>query len=82
MAGWPNDNTDKYKDALTWSEKVINSGLHSLNPSYSDVFINLIQDKYDTQESIWEIGYKWTGSSDPNYKFGELGNLMGIKQMN
>ena len=80
MAGFPNNNTAKYKDALTWSEKVIQSGFHSLNPDYKQVFINLIQDKYDLKESIWEIGFKATSVADPYYEFGEIGNLNGISQ--
>ena len=80
MAGFPNNKTDKYKDALEWSEKLIQSGFHALNPDYSQVFINLIQDIYDTKESIWEIGFKTTGLTDPYSEYGEVGNLNGIAQ--
>ncbi|MGV8093942.1 MAG: RagB/SusD family nutrient uptake outer membrane protein [Mangrovibacterium sp.] len=80
MAGFPNNKTEKYQDALKWSEKLIQSGLHSLNPDYSQVFINLIQDKYDTNESIWEIGFRTTGATDSYYEFGEMGNTNGIAQ--
>ena len=31
MAGYPVHDTSKYQDALIWAEKVINSGLHTLN---------------------------------------------------
>ncbi len=55
-AGRTNDNT-KYALALKWSEKVITSGLHSLNADYKQVFINYLQDKYDTKESIWEVEF-------------------------
>ncbi|PWJ57748.1 putative outer membrane starch-binding protein [Dyadobacter jejuensis] len=80
MAGFPNNRTEKYADALKWSEKVIQQGFHTLNPDYSQVFINLIQDKYDTKESIWEIGFRTTGASDSYYEFGEMGNTNGIYQ--
>lgn len=80
MAGFPNNKTEKFNDALMWSEKLIQSGLHSLNPSYSQVFINLIQDKYDTKESIWEIGFRTTGLTDSYAEYGEMGNTNGIPQ--
>jgi hypothetical protein len=82
MAGYPNYMTDKYADALFWAEKVINSGYHELNDDYTKVFINLIQDKYDTKESIWEIGYYTTGSTEIYKERGELGVMLGIRQQN
>lgn len=35
MAGFPLNDTAKYKDALEWSKKVINSGEHALNTSFN-----------------------------------------------
>ena len=55
MAGYPLNDVSKYADAKTWCAKVIASGLHSLNPSYSQFFSNLAQNIYDKKESIWEI---------------------------
>lgn len=78
MAGEPNNIQGKYEDALFWAEKVINSGFHSLNPDYSQVFINLIQDKYDTQESIWEVEFFTTGSGEVYDNRGFLGIQNGI----
>jgi hypothetical protein len=46
MAGNPINDVSKYNDAKNWASKVINSGLHDLNPSYTQVFINYAQDKY------------------------------------
>jgi hypothetical protein len=80
MAGFPINKPEKYKDALAWSEKAIQSGQHSLNPDYSQVFINMIQDKYDIKESIWEIGFRWVGNTDTYAEFGEIGNANGINQ--
>ncbi|MGQ8337465.1 RagB/SusD family nutrient uptake outer membrane protein [Sunxiuqinia sp. A32] len=80
MAGFPNNMTEKYQDALYWAEKVINSGLHELNPDYSKVFINLSQDLYDTKESIMEIGYYTTGAGEIYSERGYLGTTMGIRQ--
>ena len=82
MAGNPNNIPGKYQDALFWAEKVINSGLHSLNPDYSNVFINLIQDKYDTRESIWEIEFFTTGAGEIYRNSGSLGVILGIRQNN
>ena len=80
MAGFPNNKVEKYAEALKWSEKVIQSGFHSLNTDYKQVFINMIQDKYDTKESIWEIGYQTTGIADLYWVFGQMGNMNGIAQ--
>ncbi|WP_220392969.1 RagB/SusD family nutrient uptake outer membrane protein [Chitinophaga lutea] len=56
MAGEPLKETARYKDALEYADKVINSGRHSLSPDYKQIFINHSQDKYDLQECIWEVG--------------------------
>jgi hypothetical protein len=55
MAGAPLNDQAKYGDALIYADKVINSGLHSLNPSYQQIFINHSQDIIDSKECIWEI---------------------------
>jgi len=69
MAGKPLDDVSKYEDALLYVNKVIGSGLHSLDPSYSQIFINHTQDTYNLveRECIWEIGMygnKANGSED------------------
>jgi len=79
-AGVPNNKVAKYADALKWAEKVINSGLHALNPDYSQVFINTIQDKYDTKESIWEVELYSIGATDIYKRWGAWGARNGIKQ--
>lgn len=53
-AGQPVNDVSKYADALIWAKKVYDSKLHSLNPDYSQIFVNYIQDKYDIKESIFE----------------------------
>jgi hypothetical protein len=80
-AGFPNNDVAKYTDALKWAEKVINSGLHSLNPDYSQFFINTIQDKYDTRESIWEVELYSTGATDVYRRYGSWGAANGIRQL-
>ncbi len=64
MAGEPLKDVSKYKDASAWAKKVIDDATagHSLNPSYSNVFINYASDKYDTKESIWEVEFRGNGS--------------------
>ena len=56
MAGQPLGDTSRYADALTYANKVITSGKHSLNPDYQQIFINHSQDLYDPKECLWEVG--------------------------
>lgn len=77
MAGNPINDQSKYQDALNWAQKVVASGIHSLNPSYRQVFINLCQNKYDIKESMWEaemLGINNDGMGND----GRLGNTNGI----
>src|SRR5690606_17519146 len=82
MAGNPNHMEGMYKEALKWAEKVIDDGYHELNPDYSQVFVNLIQDKYDTKESIWEVEFFTTGIGEIYENTGSLGVILGIRQSN
>ena len=78
MAGYPLLDKAKYQDALQWATKVQQSGIHSLNPSYSQVFINEAQDIYDIKEAMWEadfIGNDATISQEQ----GRVGNTNGIQ---
>ncbi len=54
MAGAPLRDVSKYADAKLWAGKVIDSGLHSLNPNYKQIFVNHCRDLYDnkTNESF------------------------------
>ncbi|MGF6928702.1 hypothetical protein QFZ48_004202 [Chitinophaga sp. W2I13] len=56
MAGEPLKDVSKYADALTYVDKVIASGKHSLNPDYSAIFINHSKDINEPKECLWEIG--------------------------
>ncbi len=67
-----------FTQALYWSNKVINSGIHSLNPNYSQVFINHCQDIYDIKESMWEVEFYGTGNGNPYPQSGRIGNINGI----
>lgn len=83
MAGNPLNDKEKYKDAIYWARKVMNdtTANHSLNPSYSQVFINYIQDKYDIKESLWEVEF-YGNNSGVFQEGGAVGNLNGIPTKN
>jgi hypothetical protein len=82
-AGFPNNDVAKYAEALKWADKVITSGLHQLNPSYPQVFINTLQNLYDIKESIWEVEFYTTGSGDAYLEYApSLAVSLGITQSN
>jgi hypothetical protein len=72
MAGSPLNDISKYADAKMWASKVIEDteAAHTLNPSYPDIFIKLASDKYDTNESIWEVEFSGNLMDD----YSETGN--------
>lgn len=76
MGGHPLQDKSKFADAKAWAQKVISSGEHSLNPNYSDIFINMISNKYDKKESMWEIDMIDGGSGTAYYS--DLGYLNGL----
>ena len=78
MAGYPLLDKSKYQDALKWATKVQQSGIHSLNPSYSQIFINEAQDIYDIKEAMWEADFIGNDAST-NQEQGRLGNTIGIQ---
>jgi len=82
MAGNPINDVSKYAEARKWALKVMtpdSTGFqHSLNPSYSDVFIKMCQDQYDLHESIWELEYQGNGTDGFN-ETGRVGSNNGIK---
>ncbi|WP_346316201.1 RagB/SusD family nutrient uptake outer membrane protein [Chitinophaga sp. YIM B06452] len=59
-AGAPVNDSRRYADAAKWAREVINSGLHQLNPDYTQVFKLQCKDLYDAtyKESIWEVGFQ------------------------
>ncbi len=61
--GTPVD-VSKYNDAITWANTLISDPNHVLNPDYTQIFKNLLQDKYDTKESIWEAGLYGTNANE------------------
>ncbi len=78
MAGYPVRDQSKYAEASKWAKMVIDDGEagHALNPSFSQIFINYAQDKYDPKESIWEI--EFMGNATGAYTLtGGVGYLNG-----
>ncbi len=79
-AGFPftDDHLPWFKQSLYWSNKVLNAGIHSLNPSYSQVFINHCQNVFDIKESMWEVMFYGTGNGNPYPQLGRVGNINGV----
>ena len=63
QAGIPFNITpkDSYTQAAKFAGDVIASGIHSLNPSFKQVFVNLITDKYDNvyNENLMEVEFAY-----------------------
>ncbi|WP_461484722.1 RagB/SusD family nutrient uptake outer membrane protein, partial [Pedobacter sp.] len=76
-AGYPIADRSKYMEAEKWLNKVIYTGVHSLNPSYRQVFINYAQDTYDIKESIWEVEF-WGDNSTEFQLSGRVGSTFGV----
>lgn len=78
MAGFPLNEPGMYAKAREAAEKVINSGEHALNPSYRQVFINLIQDIYDIKECIFEADFYGTDTGSYTTVAGMVGRNNGV----
>lgn len=70
-----------YKLAMEHAKAVIDSRKHELNPDYSQVFINMISDQYDTQyhESMWEVGFLGDRSTPDKWSNGRIGDVLGLQ---
>lgn len=77
MAGYPANRTEMYAVAAQWAKKVIDSGLHALNPSYEQIFINYAQDVFDIKESMFEVNF-WGDNSGVYSTAGMVGRNIGI----
>lgn len=78
MAGYPLNDASQYEEAKKWAAKVRDSGMHELNPDYSNIFINYAKDEYDIKESIWEVefyGLLSNSSSEYTYYIGARGGI-------
>lgn len=79
MAGAPLNETARYAEAKKWAQLVMTSGIHRLNPDYSNVFIKMCRDEYDTQfrESMWEVEFNKLATGGQEEE-GSLGSINGI----
>lgn len=82
MTGNPINDVSKWKDVAYWSNKVISSGKHELNPNYDQIFINYAKDIYDSKESIWEVEFYGLSETDPSRKVGKVGHNLTIRSDN
>ena len=75
------DKTVFLGKAKKYTSEVISSNLHRLNPSYSQVFINMISDSYDTacHESMWEVEFLGDRSNASLWSNGRIGDVMGLQ---
>lgn len=84
MAGETVKTTNKselFAKAASWAWFVIDSGKHQLNPSYEDLFINMISDQYDKgyNESMWEVEFLGNRTSADLWSNGRIGDLIGLQ---
>ncbi len=78
MAGYPMQKTEMYKKAADQCDIVINDGWHRLNPSYKQVFLNYITNKYDKSESIFEIEFSMMRDQGIR-EDGRIGQINGVQ---
>ena len=64
--------------AKSYARKVIDSGLHELNPDYKDVFMKYLTDEYDIKESILEVEFYGNNTGSYNTLAGCVGQFNGI----
>lgn len=80
MAGEPVKDISKFERASYWAKKVMDDtqAAHRLNPDFSDIFIRYAADKYDYQESIWEVEF-FGNNAGVNQEGGWVGAWIGIR---
>jgi len=75
MAGEPINAPGAYEKAREWSKKIMDDGFHELNPSYSDIFTQLAQEKYDKKEMLFQIAFY---NNDTNRYMASFASNMGF----
>src|SRR5690606_4943192 len=73
VAGNPINDVSRYEEARDWAKKVMDTGVHRLNTSFPQVFINHVRDIYDIEESIWEVEFWGNGTG----VYANLGGYVG-----
>ncbi|RPD39125.1 RagB/SusD family nutrient uptake outer membrane protein [Chitinophaga barathri] len=83
MAGYPLKETARYQEVINWGKKIMQDGAsgHALNPSFSNIFITMAQEKYDIKESIWEAEFIGNGT-EAYSETGRNGWINGIATAN
>ena len=83
MAGYPLKETARYQEVINWGKKIMQDGLaaHAMNPSFSNIFITIAEEKYDIKESIWEAEFAGNGT-DVYVETGRNGWINGIATPN
>ncbi|HNX88470.1 MAG TPA: RagB/SusD family nutrient uptake outer membrane protein [Paludibacteraceae bacterium] len=74
-----------FQEAKKWALEVKESGIHELTKSYSQVFTDLCQDKYNStgkKESIWEAEEAGNRINSPDWSAGRIGNVIGFGSTN
>ncbi len=78
MAGYPLQKTEMYAKAAEQCDIVISDGWHQLNPSYKQVFLNYITNKYDRSESMFEIEFSMMRDQGIR-EDGRIGQINGVQ---
>lgn len=79
MAGAPLKDVSKYAEAKIWADKVIQSGVHKLNPNYAQIFTNHTQDIYDINENILEVEFFGNGLLNPTQTGGWFAKKFSVR---
>ncbi|WP_126970258.1 RagB/SusD family nutrient uptake outer membrane protein [Gynurincola endophyticus] len=77
MAGFPLYDVSKYEEARNYAELVKESGEHSLNPDFKQIFINHSKEIFDIRESMWEVEFKGANQGEIQ-EGGMIGTYNGI----
>ncbi len=85
MAGAPlNGGRDYYVKAADWAGKLVNPQngdyQHSLVSDYRQLFKDMAADRYNTNESIWEV--EFSGNRTTDFEAGRHGNIGGVQMTN
>lgn len=74
-----------FEEAKKWALEVKNSDIHDLATTYSQVFVDMCQDKYNStgkRESIWEAEEAGNRINVPDFSAGRIGNVIGFGSTN
>lgn len=78
MAGYPLNKTEMFAKANEQCDIILKDGWHKLNGSYRQVFLNYIQNKYDPQESMFEIEFAAMRAQGLR-EDGRIGQINGVQ---